>query len=320
MNETNKSYMLVFDAGREFFFVSKIKTLNPPPSPTQFLPFVFACSCASTMADHGRMSPEDARRKQLDSIGHREEQVAILANRISMLEEDEAKMRSNPDGYSAQEVARLVRERENYEVEQVKIVVELSIERENLEQQDHAFALALQNAGQQQHRALGQSTEQERRAHPSSAHAPRHIGYHQSSSALSEQERRLYAEWKPNSASSSSSSSSTGYGHGFGKSLFEPASASAAFHHAPHQGLVCLRCRTPEAAQALYIHIKCGTAYCHGCLSNYHPECHNARLLGNKEDAACPKCSGKCTGTSDAPNTCVCASTIHINSIGSAYS
>jgi hypothetical protein len=71
------------------------------------------------MADAG-MSAEDARRKQLDSINHREEQIAILANRINQLDANLAEMRSLPKEYSARELEYATKERERCERTQVR--------------------------------------------------------------------------------------------------------------------------------------------------------------------------------------------------------
>jgi hypothetical protein len=190
---------------------------------------------------------------------------------------------------------------------QVELAVELATERENLEQQDHALALRLQN-----------EHEPWRNRHDSWADSERAVQkveqtQRQMCLAFDEERRqRARNEWKPDAPAAASAD----YGRGFGKPLFS-ANMSASTRHAPGKGLTCLRCRVPEAAQALYIHTACGAAYCHACLSTYHPTCRNARLLGDKEAAACPKCSGVCPGVQNSPNVCVCAT--QTSSIGGGF-
>ena len=81
-----------------------------------------------------------------DSIANQLEQIAILANRITKIDDDLIEMRANPEDYADDDVADAIRERERCELTQVKVVANLAIERENMEQQDRAMALELNRA------------------------------------------------------------------------------------------------------------------------------------------------------------------------------
>jgi hypothetical protein len=173
----------------------------------------------------------------------------------------------------------------------------------DMEQQDHAMALELARSFSSSSLKLSSppplslpsSPWKSRRSQALSA-TRSYLG------SLSEQEGRSYSDrWK-----SLSLSSSVNEYTGLSKSLF-PVPVSTNPIYAPGPGINCRHCLIPESSRKLYVHAACGAAYCHVCISTYHPGCRHAYSLGSRGMSSCPKCSGACKGITKESHRCDCS-------------